>query len=248
MHRYGQYCPIAMAVEIFGDRWTLLIVRDLLTGVAHFNELAHGLPGISRGLLAERLRRLEEVGVLEKTEHGKGRKTEYRLTQSGEELHEVINALLQWGARWAFDEPDEDQLDPLLLLWWMRSRVRQDRLPRERIVVRFDFYHKKRETYWLLMTTKDVSVCLTSPGFDTDVIVAAELAAFYQVWMGRLSYREALDAGKVRIDAIPPLARGFPEWFSWSLAAPAVRAARIARGEEALEPASHDVRRRADTK
>jgi len=229
MNTYGQYCPVAMATEILGDRWTLLIVRDLLTGVRHFNDLERGLPGISRGLLSDRLRRLQQTGVVEKHSHGKGRKTEYRLTPAGKDLQEVVNALMVWGARWAFDEPSEEQLDPLLLMWWMRNRVRQDQLSRERVVIQFDFLHDKKETYWLILTPQDVSVCLTHPGFDLDVLVTTELAVFFQIWLGRISYRQALKTGAVRVDALPTLARDFPTWFAWSVAAPAVRSATRAR-------------------
>jgi DNA-binding HxlR family transcriptional regulator len=229
MNKYGQYCPVAMATEILGDRWTLLIVRDLLTGVSHFNDLERGLPGISRGLLSERLRRLENVGVLEKHSHGRGRKTDYRLTSAGEELRDVISALMVWGAKWAFDEPTEEQLDPILLLWWMRNRVCRDQLPQERVVIQFDFHHHKTETYWLLLTPDDVSVCLTYPGFETNVLVTAELSIFFQLWLGRISYREAVNDYGLQVDAIPKLAQAFPSWFAWSLAAPAVRAAKAAR-------------------
>jgi DNA-binding HxlR family transcriptional regulator len=226
MYKYGQYCPIARAVEILGDRWTLLIVRDLLTGTHHFNELRRGLPGISRALLADRLRRLEDVGVLEKRRRAKGRRTtEYHLTQAGEELQAVIQTLLTWGARWSFGEPDLEELDPLLLLWWIRGRVHVDHLPKERVVVEFDFYGADDGYYWLVLTPGDVSVCLQHPGYDVDVVVTADLAAFFQVWLGKLTYAEALRARRIDVEALPALARDFPNWFAWSLAAPAVRAA-----------------------
>ncbi|HEX6304913.1 MAG TPA: helix-turn-helix domain-containing protein [Anaerolineales bacterium] len=230
MNKYGQYCPVAMATEILGDRWTLLIVRDLLTGVRHFNDLERGLPGISRGLLSERLRRLRDVGVLEKRSHGRGRKTEYALTRAGQELHQVIDSLMVWGATWAFGEPSEEQLDPILLMWWMRNRVRRDQLAGDRVVVQFDFQHGKKETYWLILTPQDVSVCLTYPGFETDVLVTARLSVFFQLWLGRISYREAVEAYGMQVEAIPTLARAFPNWFAWSPAASAVRATRSARG------------------
>ena len=226
MNKYGQYCPVAMATEILGDRWTLLIVRDLLSGMRHFNDLERGLPGISRGLLSERLRRLQEVGVLEKHSHGRGRKTEYTLTAAGKDLNDVIQSLTVWGAKWAFREPTEEQLDPILLMWWMRHRVCQDQLPQDRVVIQFDFLHHKKETYWLILTREDVSVCLTYPGFMTDVLVTTELSVFFQLWLGRISYRQAVDNNNLRVEAIPALARAFPAWFAWSLAAPTVRAVR----------------------
>ncbi len=226
MYKYGQYCPIAKAVEILGDRWTLLIVRDLLTGTNHFNELERGLPGISRGLLAERLRRLERMELVEKVALGNGRqRTAYHLTEAGQELQPVINSLLIWGARWAFEEPEEDELDPVLLMWWMRSRVCIDQLPNRRVVIRFDFQGARYETFWLLLSQEDVSVCLTDPGFDLDLLVTADLSAFFQIWLGRLTFDEAIQANQVEVDGIPALADALPSWFAYSLAAPAVRAA-----------------------
>ncbi len=226
MYKYGQYCPIAQAVEILGDRWTLLIVRDLLTGTRHFNDLERGLPGISRALLAERLRRLERVGIVEKVERPESRRsTAYYPTEAGRQLQDVINSLLDWGARWAFGDPEEEELDPVLLMWWMRSRVCVECLPPRRVVVRFDFQGAKDESFWLLLTREDVSVCLTNPGFDLDVLVTADLAAYFQIWLGRLSFDAAVADGLVTVDAIPALAEAFPTWFAYSLAAPAVRAA-----------------------
>jgi DNA-binding HxlR family transcriptional regulator len=227
MYKYGQYCPMAKAVEILGDRWTLLIVRDLLTGVCHFNELERGLPGISRGLLADRLRRLQRMEVVEKVKRPDERqRTAYYLTESGRELSNVVDALLVWGARWAFEEPAEEELDPVLLMWWMRGRVCEEALPEQRVVVRFDFTGTKEETFWLLLTKEDVSVCLTDPGFDLDVLVTADLAAYFQIWLGRLAFAVARREGLVTVDGIPRLADAFPDWFGYSLAAPAVRAAR----------------------
>ena len=178
MYKYGQYCPIARASEILGDRWTLLIVRDLLLGKRHFNDLERGLPGISRALLAERLRRLQKMGVIEKYPVGRGRKTEYSLTKAGEELQPVVDVLTVWGARWAFGEPEEEELDPVLLMWWMRDRVCVDQLPQERVAVQFDFRGAKKETFWLVLAVEDVSVCLTHPGFEIDVLVTADCPLF----------------------------------------------------------------------
>jgi DNA-binding HxlR family transcriptional regulator len=229
MYRYGQYCPVASAVEILGDRWTLLIVRDLLTGTRHFNDLERGLPGISRALLSERLRRLQEVGIIKKQSAGAGRRTAYSLTRAGRDLQPVIFSLTEWGSQWAFGEPRPEQLDPVLMLWWMRGRVLADQLPQPRVVIQFDFRGAHSGSYWLLLTADDVSLCLTPPGFEIDVLVTADLAAWFQLWLGRLDYAEALRAEQVRVEAVPRLARGFPRWFAWSPAAPVVRAVRSAQ-------------------
>src|SRR5262245_6498409 len=139
MHHYGQYCPVARAAEILADRWTVLIVRELLADVAHFNELERGLPHMSRSLLVERLRRLEQVGVVERRTVKQGKWSEYRLTPAGQDLQRLVDVLGEWGARWAFGDPRPSELDPIVLLWWMRRRVCFDRIPRRRVVMQFEF-------------------------------------------------------------------------------------------------------------
>lgn len=230
MHSYGQYCPVSKAAEILGDRWTLLIVRDLICSqVRHFNDLVRGLPGISRTLLTQRLRQLERMGIVERHAGGKGRATEYHLTVAGRELQPVIEALLEWGAQWAFGEPEPAELDPVLLLWWMRRGTYLDRLPQQRVVLQFDFRGARTGSYWLVLEPSDVSVCLQHPGFDIDLLVTADIAAFYQVWMGRISFAESLGQEWVQLDGVPALVRAFPTWFALSPAAKAVRRA-AARG------------------
>jgi DNA-binding HxlR family transcriptional regulator len=226
MYSYGQYCPVSKAAEVLGDRWTLLIVRDLICLRArHFNDLARGLPGISRSLLAQRLQQLERMGIIERHAGGKGRATEYHLTVAGQELQKVIEALLEWGAQWAFGEPDQAELDPVLLLWWMRRGTHLDRLPPQRVVLQFDFHGARAGSYWLLLEPSDVSVCLQHPGFDIDLQVTADISAFYQVWLGRISFDESLRQKWVQLDGVPALVRAFPTWFAWSPSAEAVRTA-----------------------
>jgi DNA-binding HxlR family transcriptional regulator len=229
MHLYGQYCPVARAAEILADRWTVLIVRELLAEVSHFNELERGLPRISRTLLSERLRRLEQAGVVERRIAPRGRRTEYRLTQAGRDLQRIIDDLGEWGARWAFGEPHPNELDPIVLLWWMRRRVRRERIGRRRVVIQFDFRGGPPQGYWLLIEPNDVSVCLKHPGHDIDVLVTADIMAFYRVWLGRSTLAEAVRRSQVRLDGTPTDIRAFPQWFAWSPMADAVRAALPAR-------------------
>ena len=223
MTKYGQYCPTARAAEILGDRWTLLIIRDLLCGVSHFNELEHGLPGISRALLAERLSRLQQIGIVKRKDVGGRHRTSYELTKAGIELREPVNSLTEWGAKWAFGEPEPSELDPVLLLWWMRGRVYFERLPQKQIVVEFVFHPAHKRKYWLVMKPDDVSVCLHYPGFESDVQVIADLSTFYQVWLGRTTFATALRNRSIEIVGIPSLVRGFPRWFALSPVAELVR-------------------------
>ena len=225
MHPYGQYCPVARAAEVLADRWTLLIVRELLADVRHFNELERGLPHMSRTLLAERLRRLEQMRVLERRATSRGRPTEYRLTVAGRELQQIIDQFGEWGARWAFGPPRPNELDPIILLWWMRRRVAADRISRRRVVIQFDFRRAPQQSYWLLIEPNDVSVCIKDPGFDVDVIVTSDVMTFYQVWLGRLSLVNAVRRKLVHLDGAPTDIRAFPDWFTWSPMADSVRAA-----------------------
>jgi DNA-binding HxlR family transcriptional regulator len=216
MHEYGQYCPVARAAEILGDRWTVLIIRELLADIAHFNELERGLPHMSRPLLAERLRRLERARVLERRLTPGSKRTEYRLTPAGRELQQLIDLLGEWGARWAFGDPRPSELDPLILLWWMRRRVCLDVIDRRRVVIQFEFSNGPRQAYWLLIEPPDASVCLKHPRFDVDLVVRADIASFYQVWLGRRTLSDALRSGRVRLDGTPADMRAFPQWFALS--------------------------------
>jgi hypothetical protein len=141
-------------------------------------------------------------------------------------LQPVLDALVVWGAQWAFGEPRPEELDPLLLLWWMRGGVRAERLPPRRIVIEFVFCNgAEAGRYWLLLDKEDRSICLKPPGFDTDVFVRADLAALYEVWLGRSTFAEALHDARIELDATPALMHAFPQWFALSPFAPAVQAA-----------------------
>jgi DNA-binding HxlR family transcriptional regulator len=230
MHLYGQYCPVARAAEILADRWTLLIIRELLADIKHFNELERGLPRMSRMLLVERLRRLERTGVLERRGASRGKPTEYRLTAAGRELQRVIDNLGEWGARWAFGQPRPSELDPIVLLWWMRRRVALENIPRRRVLIEFHFRRIQKQYYWLLIEPTDISVCLKHPGFDIDLTVTADILAFYRVWLGHASLSDALRRNQVRLDGVPADVRAFPQWFTWSPMAETVRATLAGRG------------------
>lgn len=220
MRAYGQYCPVARATEILADRWTPLIIREMLDGASRFNELERGLPGISRTLLSGRLRRLERVKVIERAVSVNGH-AEYHLTPAGQELKVVIDALGNWGARWTFGAPEPEELDPVLLMWWMRRRVQRDRLPPQRTVLQFDFHGQRTGSYWLVMKPAEASVCLQHPGFAIDLLVSADIAASYRVLFSRLSLSEALRAGLIELDGPPSLVRSFSSWWEWYPVPPA---------------------------
>ena len=224
MPLYRQYCPVARSSEIVADRWTLLIVRELLAGSCHFNEIERGLPGISRSLLAARLRHLEDSGVVQRRTGTRRNVTEYHLTEAGDDLRSVIDGLGAWGVRWAFGDPRPDELDPVLLLWKMHRRIRRDLLPPGRTVVEFDFSGRGRRRLWLVLMPSEVSVCLKPPGFDADLVVRADLALFYRVWLGAVDYHSAVRCGWLEVEGHSALVRRLPEWFMWSPMSRFVRA------------------------
>jgi DNA-binding HxlR family transcriptional regulator len=226
MAEYNQYCPVARAAEVLADRWTPLIVRELLAGSRHFNSIERGLPGISRSLLAQRLRHLEDAGILSRHTGARANVSEYYLTAAGHDLQRVIDRLGAWGVRWAFGDPRPDELDPVLLLWKMHQRIRRQALPRSRTVIEFDFSGRGGRRIWLVLEPRDISVCLKPPGFDPDLIVHAELSFFYRVWLGFVNYEDGLRSGRLVVEGTPALVRELPRWFMWSPMARHVRAHR----------------------
>jgi DNA-binding HxlR family transcriptional regulator len=230
MRSYGQYCPIAKAAQILGDRWTVLIVREMSFGVHRFNELERCLPGISRSVLAQRLRHLERVGLVRREPQTDSRGHDYRLTEAGVALKPVLRSLGDWAARWAFGDPQPDELDPDLLMRWISRHVAVDALPPRRAVAQFTFRRPRHRTYWLVLQRDEVSVCLHDPGFEPDVYVTAEPAALYDVYLGRQSLHRAMAAGLVAVDGQATMVRAFPRWFTWSQFAPVVREALLSSG------------------
>lgn len=206
---YGQYCPIVRAVEVLGERWTLLLVRDMLVGATRFNELARGQPGLSRSLLSKRLRQLEAAGIVDKV------RGQYLLTAAGRELEPIVFGLGEWGARWAFGDPRDDELDPELLLWWARGRIDTAALPAGRTVLAVELRAPVFRA-WLVVDDAGVSVCKTDPGFDIDATISADLAALYQVWLGRVPLSRALHEGTVVFHGEPGLVRRLPEVLALS--------------------------------
>src|SRR6185312_2304774 len=229
MFKYHQYCPVARACEVIADRWTPLIVRELLFGSRHFNELRRGLPHISRSLLVARLRHLEDNGIILRRTGARPNHTEYILTEAGTDLADVIKHLGTWAIRWVFSDPNRDELDPALFLWKMHQRVDHRELPRRRTVVQFDLTGRKGRRVWLVLVPGHVSSFLKPPGFASDLIVRADVSVLYRVWAGFLDYDVALRRGEILLEGPPPLMQAFPRWFMWSPLADVAREHRDSR-------------------
>ncbi|KRF17074.1 HxlR family transcriptional regulator [Nocardioides sp. Soil797] len=213
MTSYGQFCPVAKAMEILDERWTLLVVRELLAGSTHFNELRRGNPRMSPALLSKRLRTLERVGVVRRTGDEAGR-TSYRLTPSGEELRPIVELLGAWGVRWIGELGTVD-LDPHLLLWDIRRTVPLEEWPRGRTVLAFEFadVESRVARWWLCVNGDDVDVCDYDPGFEVTAGVSTSLRTMVELWRGDLQWADALRAGQVAVSGPSAVGRNVPRWL-----------------------------------
>ncbi len=192
------------------QRWTPLIVRELLCGSRRFNEIQRGVPLMSQSLLSQRLKELNRAGVVVRADDGG-----YELTEAGTELYGIVRALGEWGQRWARRSYQQNELDPGLLLWDMHRFLRPGGLGPGRCVVEFDFPRQppRKRRYWLVSTPEDVDVCLVDPGFPVDVIVKADLAALTKVWMGDSSFVDELRRNRIEMKGPRLLLRRLPQWL-----------------------------------
>ncbi|MYR07449.1 transcriptional regulator [Gordonia sp. SID5947] len=217
MTSYGQFCPVAKAMELLDERWTILVVRELLLGSRHFNELRRGVPKMSPALLTKRLRSLERAGVVRRAEVG-GRSV-YALTEKGEELTEVVTALSSWGTRWISELGDAD-LDPHLLMWDIHRTIPIDRWPRRRTMVEFTFHDiiGKAGSWWLVVSDGEAQVCDFDPGYDVDATVVTDLRTLTEVWRGDIDWRTGLLDDRITVLAPADVRRDVPEWIGQSTA------------------------------
>src|SRR5690242_14121552 len=146
---YHQFCPVAKAMELLDERWTMLVVRELLLGSRRFNDLRRGVPRMSPTLLSKRLHELTAAGLVER--RSTDGEVGYALTAAGEELRPVVEAIGAWGMRWTGRLGDRD-LDPKLLLWDMHRSVDAEALPAGRTVLQFSFPELagRARTWWLV--------------------------------------------------------------------------------------------------
>ena len=193
---YNQFCPVSMAAEIVCSRWTLLVLRELLVGSSRFNELRRGLPGMSPALLSKRLKDLEAAGiVMHVSAEREPGVLEYRLTEAGNELRPIIEAIGVWGHRWVTTEATLKNLDANLLMWDIRRNINADPMPPRRNVIEFIFNDQplSERNYWLIVEPgRDVDLCLVDPGFDVDLYVSTDLPTLTRVWLGYATIESVL--------------------------------------------------------
>jgi DNA-binding HxlR family transcriptional regulator len=208
MTGYGQFCSIARANEVLGGRWTLLVVRELLSGSRRFNDIRRGIPRISRTMLSERLQSLAMAGVVTRLDGEQG--PEYELTEAGKELFALVSEFGNWGQRWLPRRAAGEDLDIEPLLVDMQRRVRFEALPKHPLVIRLDIGRGRPR--FLLLRASEASICTHNPGFPEPVCVKAPLSALVAWWRGDVSFAEARQMG-LSVSGPQALKRRFPEWF-----------------------------------
>jgi DNA-binding HxlR family transcriptional regulator len=216
MRGYGQFCPVAKAAEVFAERWTPLLVREMLAGSTQFNHIHRGVPLMSRSLLSQRLKHLEQAGVVKRKSGARGH--EYHLTEAGREFAPMIRWLGEWGQRWFRSSYGPDEVDVRLLTWEMRRAVKPEAFPPGRISVEFDFVDQpeSKRHWWFVNDGAEADLCPTNPGYEVDLLVTTDLASFTRVWMGDMSVRKAMAEGKLELDGSRAFRQCFEQWLGRS--------------------------------
>lgn len=221
MTDYGQFCTVARGAEVFGERWTPLVVRELLCGSSRFNDIRRGVPRMSATLLAQRLRKLEEMGVVRRVQGDGG--WDYRLTPAGEELRPIVMQIGHWGARWVGSRLQSDQLDAGFLMWDIRRFVKLELFPRNRrIVIHFHFHDAgpRERRWWLVVENGEADLCRDDPGHELTLIVESTVRALTEIWTGDSDSRNELTAGHLSVAGTQRDARELWRWLGQSIFAP----------------------------
>ncbi len=216
MAGYGQFCPVAKTMEVLDERWTLLIVRELLAGSHHFNELRRGVPKMSPTLLSKRLRSLERTGLVMRSDEGN--RVRYDLTPAGLALEPIVLAVGEWGLQWMTQLGDED-LDPHLLMWDVHRNIDLDAVPDGRTVLHFDFTDvaARGRSWWVVIDGREgVDLCDFDPGYDVRVRASSSLRTMVLIWRGELAWRKALGEGALTLEGSRQACRALPHWLKLS--------------------------------
>jgi DNA-binding HxlR family transcriptional regulator len=215
MTAYGQFCPVAKATEIVGEKWTLLILRELLMGTHRFNDFQRSMSRISPTVLTKRLKQLEDKGIVTRKRVSGQKGHEYRLTPMGKELEPLVEQLAIWGQRWARGQMSDDELDVELLMWDIQRRIDTQNLPDGETVLAFMFSDlDKHKNWWLVIDGEDVDLCTEDPGKDVDLYFASDLRTMIEVWQGDTELKDALREERILTTGTPGLQRSLPEWFA----------------------------------
>jgi len=217
---YKQFCPVAMASEILCNRWTVVLLRELIAGSTRFNDLRRGLTRMSPALLSQRLKDLEAAGIVEKvTSAGERSSHEYHLTEAGRDLHSVIESIGIWGQRWVDTDLSLENLDPSLLMWDMRRGLKPSPLPTTRNVIEFHYTDlpSNQKHWWLIVEpTGTIDLCYIDPGFEVELYIQTSLRTMTSIWMGYSTVSTAVKINQLTLDGNSTLAQNMQTWLGLS--------------------------------
>lgn len=214
MKTYGQFCSIAKALEVIGERWSPLILRELMCGSSRYSEIQRGIPRISPTLLSKRLNDLERAGVILRDSDGA-----YGLTPSGRELRPLIEQLGVWGQRWVRGQLKAEDYDPDPVMWDMRRRIDLALFPAAQTCLQFDIANPPDQTrhYWLIGDRAGLELCVTDPGYPVDLYVTTDARTLALVWNGDLPLRPMINAGRIELHGPSALVRAFPKFLQLNM-------------------------------
>lgn len=213
--RYGQICPVSKTAELLGERWTLLIVRELVLGTTRFNDFQRALSQISPTLLTKRLNELQEAGLVLRKTIPNQRRTEYCPTAACKELEPIIVGLGEWGMRWARGQMNDDELDVEMLMYDLQRRIDATQLPGGRTVIKFFFRALPKFAHWWIVIEADGQriLCVNNPQVPVDIELVTDLRTMSHVWAGDLDLRVAKDMGRLELKGNPILVRTISSWL-----------------------------------
>ena len=214
MTSYGQFCPVSKAAEVLFEKWTVLIVRELLMGTTRFNDFQRAISKISPTLLTKRLKALEEKGVIVRKQVSGRRGYEYRLTPAGKELEPLLENIAVWGMRWARGQMSDDELDVELLMWEIQRRIQTKNLPGGETVICFEFNDlEKHKNWWVWINEDEIDLCTEDPGKDVDLYLTTDLRTMVEVWQGDLDFKKALKDERMETHGKRTLIKTMPDWI-----------------------------------
>jgi DNA-binding HxlR family transcriptional regulator len=207
-----------MAAEVLCSRWTILVMRELLSGTTRFNDLRRGVPLMSPTLLSKRLKELIDAGVVTTIRTSPSGVVEYKPTEAGEELRAIVMSLGVWGQRWIESSMSMKNLDPALLMWDMRRRVSTASFPNRKCTVKFTYPELRtgRNSWWILVEDGAVDLCSVDPGYEVDLYVRSALRNMITVWMGISTLKAEIEAGEIELTGDKVLARSMHDWLGLS--------------------------------
>ncbi len=212
---YGQFCPISKSLDLLGERWTLLIVRELLMGATRFNELQRGLSLISPSILTKRLNDLADAGIIIRKKIPAQKGYEYQLTEMGRETMPIIESLGVWGMRWARGTMQDTEMDVELLMTYLERSIQREKLPNGETIIRFQFTDQENyKNWWIIVKPDHTDICLKDPGREIDVYFTLDLRTMIELWMGDYSFKKALGEGRLKLVGNSVLTRSVTDWLA----------------------------------